>query len=586
MKSGRQLQQLDANIALTRPHMDEFYQDPALIAAFVVESRELLQAMDQDLVKLENTPDDDELLNRVFRALHTIKGTAGFLGFAPIVRLGHCAEDVLNALRRHEVSLTRPMTDALLAARDRLGLMLDDLHAGGLKQKYEIEPLLEELEHLQHPRDSRAERDPSGQFSSQIPSVSDSPDDSAGAHKANSHATQTMRVDVRKLDDLINLIGELVLERNRLLQLTKTLSSDSNAVDSPLAHSASRLSFITEELQAAALRTRMVPIETVFCKFPRLVRDLAQSLKKEAALVIRGQDTEIDRIMVELISDPLVHLVRNSLDHGLESPATRENAGKPRKGTISIEARQEGDHIFVAISDDGAGIDPARVLGKGIECGLVHADRAANLGQREILDLIFLPGFSTAEKATNLSGRGVGMDVVRTNLKKVNGSVEVHSQVGQGTTVVMHLPLTLAVVPVLLVQAADEVFALPLRTIVKTARLATAKVHWVDGCEVVCLRGEMLPLLRLRSLCPRPGGQDVAEEKIVVMAVGEKKVALLVDGLAGQESTVIKPLGSYLHDCAGIAGATVCGDGRVRLMLDPGELVKWAAIGGPQAALQ
>jgi len=564
--------------------MDDLYQDPALVHAFIVESRELLQAMDQDLVKLENAPDDDELLNRVFRALHTIKGTAGFLGFAPIVQLGHQAEDVLNALRRREALLTQPMMNALLAVRDQLGLMLEDIDASGPKQKYEIELLLAELERLQHPTDSSA--DPSGQVASQIANVSDGAADSAGAHKANSHAAQTMRVDVRKLDDLINLIGELVLERNRLLQLTKTLKLDSNTIDSSMSHAASRLSFITEELQAAALRTRMVPIETVFWRFPRLVRDLGQSLKKEAVLVIRGQDTEIDRIMVELVGDPLVHLVRNALDHGLECPANRERVGKPRKGTISIEARQEGDHILVAISDDGAGIDPARILGKAIECGLVSADRAANLSPREILDLIFLPGFSTAEKTTNLSGRGVGMDVVRTNLKKVNGSVEVHSRVGQGTTIMMQLPLTLAVVPVLLVQAGDEVFALPLRTIVKTARLANAKVHWVDGCEVVCLRGEMLPLLRLRSLVPRPGDQDVAEEKIVVMAVAEKKVALLVDGLAGQESTVIKPLGSYLHDCTGIAGATVCGDGRVRLMLDPGELVKWAAIGRPQAVLQ
>jgi two-component system chemotaxis sensor kinase CheA len=386
-----------------------------------------------------------------------------------------------------------------------------------------------------------------------------------------------MRVDVRKLDDLINLIGELVLERNRLLQLAKEENSEAHAVDSPLTHSTARLSFITEELQGAALRTRMVPIDTVFCRFPRLVRDLAHALNKETDLVIRGQDTEIDRTMVELVSDPLVHLVRNSLDHGLESPEQRERAGKPRKGTISIEARQEGDRILVSVSDDGAGIDPARILGKAIERKLVSAERAASLSPRQILDFIFLPGFSTAEKTTDVSGRGVGMDVVRTNLKKVNGSVELQSRVGHGTTVLMHLPLTLAVLPVLLVQVADEIYALPLRAIVETTRLSAASVHLVDGREIVCLRNETLPLVRLRSLCSTKFAQPAAEEKIVVVAAAERRIALLVDHLAGQESTVIKPLASYLHDCVGIAGATVSGDGRVRLVLDPGGLLTWAA---------
>jgi len=411
-------------------------------------------------------------------------------------------------------------------------------------------------------------------------------DDTSSPPKKNDLASHTMRVDVRKLDDLINLIGELVLERNRLLQLAKEENSEAHAVDSPLSHSTARLSFITEELQAAALRTRMVPIDTVFCRFPRLVRDLAQALNKETALVIQGQDTEIDRTMVELVSDPLVHLVRNSLDHGLESPEQRERAGKSRKGTISIEARQEGDRILVSVSDDGAGIDPARILGKAIERKLVSAERAGRLDPRQILDFIFLPGFSTAEKTTDVSGRGVGMDVVRTNLKKVNGSVELQSRVGHGTTVLMHLPLTLAVLPVLLVQVADEIYALPLRAIVETTRFSAASVHLVDGREIVCLRNETLPLVRLRSLCSSKFTQPAAEEKIVVVAAAEQRVALLVDHLAGQESTVIKPLTSYLHDCVGIAGATVSGDGRVRLVLDPGGLLSWAANSVAPAVLQ
>ena len=566
--------------------MEDFYKDPALVEAFIVESTELLQAVDQDLVELEGEPDSEELLNRVFRALHTIKGTAGFLGFAPIVQLGHRAEDVLNALRRREVSLTRPMMNALLATRDRLGLMLEDLRGGSLKQNYDIDALLGDLDRLQKPGGLSSVDDGSAGAFSKTPEAAEDLASSSTSPKTDAPVGSTMRVDVRKLDDLINLIGELVLERNRLLQLTKTASPDDRAVDSPLSYSTSRLSFITEELQVAALRARMMPINTVFCRFPRLVRDLAQTLNKEATLVLRGQETEIDRTMVEMVSDPLVHLVRNALDHGLEPPEERERAGKPRKGTIAIEARQEGDQILVIVSDDGTGIDPARILGNAIERRLVAEHRACTLSEREILDFIFLPGFSTAAKTTDLSGRGVGMDVVRSNLKRINGSVELHSRVGQGTSVVMHLPLTLAVVPVLLVQAADEVFALPLRAIVETARVANGSLHLVDGSEVVCLRGEMLPLLRLRSFCPVRCEQPAPEEKIVVMAVAEKKIALLVDRLVGQESTVIKPLGSYLQHCSGIAGATVSGDGRVRLMLDPGELLSWAANGAPRAVLQ
>jgi two-component system chemotaxis sensor kinase CheA len=569
--------------------MQEFSQDPALVQAFLVESTEFLQSMDQDLLLLERTPDNEELLNRIFRALHTIKGTAGFFGFHPIVQLGHRAEDVLSALRRHDIQVAPRVMTALLAARDRLGEMLADLGSSGLKSQYAIEGLVAELEavtktsSLENGDDSQLERVQNLAASSDR---KDKDNDNDTAIKQVSAVSNTMRVDVRKLDDLINLTGELILERNRIVQLAKEISSNTNAVDSPLSHTAARLSFITEELQTAALRTRMVPVETVFSRFPRLVRDLSRSLNKDAGLIVRGQDTEIDRTMVELLSDPLVHLVRNALDHGLESPEERERAGKPRQGTISIQARQEGGHILVSVSDDGAGIDPARILDKAIERKLVTPERAASLTPREILDLIFLPAFSTAEKTTAVSGRGVGMDVVRTNLKRMNGSVELQSRVGHGTTVLMQLPLTLAVLPVLLVQIADEIYALPLRAIIETTRLSAATVHVVDGRELVCLRDEMLPLVRLRSLCSVDDTAQPAEEKIVVLAVAEQRIALLVDRLIGQESTVIKPLAAYLHDSAGIAGATVCGDGRVRLMLDPGGLWNWAAHQTAPAVLQ
>jgi two-component system chemotaxis sensor kinase CheA len=359
-----------------------------------------------------------------------------------------------------------------------------------------------------------------------------------------------------------------------------------NELSSSLGQSSERLSFITEELQSAGLKTRMVPIETVFRRFPRLVRDVTASLEKEVDLSLLGQETELDKTMAELVGDPLVHLVRNSLDHGVEMPAAREQAGKPRRGTIRLEARQEGDQIVISISDDGAGMDPARIGRKAVEKGLVAAERLRGMGQREILDFIFLPGFSTAEKTTDLSGRGVGMDVVRTNLKKLNGSVEIESHLGQGTTVKLRLPLTLAILRVLLVQVGKEIYALPLRSVAETVQIDPKHVHWVEGGEVLCLREETLALLRLDRMFPvkRSAMQQAAEwpaaaeksdegRKVVILGVAEKRFALLVDQLLGQESTVIKPLGVFLHGCSSVAGATISGDGQVRLVLDPAGLL-------------
>lgn len=589
---------------------NEFLQDPAMIQEFLVESEELLQGMDQDMVTLESAPKDAELLNRIFRALHTIKGTSGFLNFDPVVRLSHRAEDVLNSLRRGEVQLSKRMMDALLAARDQLGAMLRDIRAGGLKE-YAIDSLLTELEAVQKPGEiperlgemlvadktiepaalqtalqaqaATAETPKLGQIL--VDKGLASPTEVGNAlvqqkqvADANGSAgAQTMRVDVKKLDELINLIGELVLERNRLLQLSRDVSAGraaGEALDAAFTQSTARLSFITEELQAAGLRTRMVPIDAVFRKFPRLVRDVAHSLEKEVELQVRGQDTEIDKTMVELIGDPLVHLVRNSLDHGLEMPQERVKNGKSAQGTIRLEARQEGDQIVISVGDDGAGIDSERVLRKAIEKGLVTAERARQLTQREILDFIFLPGFSTAEKVNNLSGRGVGMDVVRSNLKKMNGTIQLESTRGKGTTVLLRLPLTLAILPVLLVQVCDEVYALPLRSVLETSRIERDEVHAVEGSEVLRLRGQTLPLLRLRKMFASPSsGEERTMENVVIMTVADKRIALMVDRLIGQESTVVKPLGSYLHHCSTIAGATLGGDGRVRLVLDPAGLL-------------
>ena len=608
---------------------NELADDPSLVQEFLVESEELLQRMDQDMVALESTPEDAELLNRIFRALHTIKGTSGFLGFDPVVRLSHRAEDLLNALRKGEAQLMRPTIDALLATRDFLGKMLADIRAGGLRN-YDTASLLAELEMAQRSRreppqigellvkdevishetlnsllaeqSSAAEPRRLGQML--VEKGLASPVEVGDALARQKDIAQprspvpTMRVEATKLDDLINLIGELVLERNCLLQMSRDLSCGRlgmKELNSTLGQSAARLSFITEELQSAGLKTRMIPIETVFRKFPRLVRDVAGTLKKEVDLVLRGEDTELDKTMVELIGDPLVHLVRNSLDHAIEAPEMREKAGKPRRGTIRLEARQEGDQIVILVCDDGAGIDPDRIGRKAVEKGLITPERLRTLSPREILDFIFLPGFSTVEKTTDLSGRGVGMDVVRTNLRKLNGSVGIDSRLGQGTTINLRLPLTLAILPVLLVQVSEEIYALPLRSVVETAQIEPKHLHRVEGSEVLCLRGETLPLLRLTHLFPTNDPATVkgveeseqvseAGHKVVILGVAERRIAILVDQLLGQESTVIKPLGSYLHGCSSLAGATIGGDGRVRLVLDPAGLMENLQIAATAAA--
>ena len=587
---------------------NDLAQDPELVREFLVESEELLERVDEDMVALEAAPNDGELLNRIFRALHTIKGTSGFLGFDPVVRVSHRAEDVLNALRRGELKLSRRIIDVLLRARDQLGRMLKDIRDNQLGE-YDLDPLLNELTaaqkpdvapslgdllvaegviksaDLQHALDEQVYAQPQRKLGEMlIEKELASPAQVGEAlvkqkQIAESIAVpQTMRVDVHKLDDLINLIGELVLERNRLVQVSRDLTAgrlDAEKLEDALTQTTARLTFLTEELHVAGLKTRMVPIDTVFRKFPRIVRDLANSLHKEVDLVVSGQDTELDKTMVELIGDPLVHLVRNSLDHGLEKPEVRAAAGKSPKGTLRLEAREEGDQIVVSITDDGAGIDPERIGRKAVEKGLVTAERARTLSKREILDFIFLPGFSTKEVASNVSGRGVGMDVVNTNVKNMNGTVELDSTLGQGTTVTLRLPLTMAILPVLSVRVGQEVYGLPMRTVVETLRVESGEIHTVEGCEAIHVREKTIPLIRLAHALgvSEPGGDDNVCRKMVIVGLGTRRVAFLVDGLVGAEATVIKPLDVLSRQSVGIAGATVGGDGMVRLLLDPASLV-------------
>ncbi|HKS80363.1 MAG TPA: chemotaxis protein CheA [Candidatus Acidoferrales bacterium] len=393
----------------------------------------------------------------------------------------------------------------------------------------------------------------------------------------------TVRVGVEKLDDFVNLAGELVLERNRINRLAqefavRTISRDD--LERSLMDFSRRLSFIADELQATSLKTRMVPVDAVFRKFPRMIRDLSHSLGKEVSLVIRGEETEVDRAIVEEIADPLLHLIRNSIDHGIESPSVREAAGKPRKGTLRLEARPQGETIAIQVSDDGAGINPQRVGAKAVERGMIAAERLRSMRPAEVLDLIFLPGFSTAERTSEVSGRGVGMDVVRANLKKLNGTIDLQSEVGRGTTIILKLPLTLAILPVLLVRVSDQTFALPLRSVTEILRADVSQLHVSDSVEMLHVRDQVIPLGRMRKLLrlddasPDTGGQI----RVVVMAAGDRKLALMVDEFVGQEETVIKPLGSKLRRVPGISGGTISGQGAVRLILDPGGIAEMVAF--------
>lgn len=593
--------------------MSDMLQDAGLLQDYLAECEELLQRLDQDLVHLEAAPQDRETLNRIFRAFHTIKGTSGFMGLTHIVELTHHAEDVLNLLRKGERQVNRRTMDVLLAVLDQLRRMLADIRKQTPKV-YELGTLLGSLRQIQESGAgedrpmlgeimvaqkviTHAEREAALEeavlrdrklgevlVEKQLASpsqVREALQQQAAVAESRPEAARTLRVDVGKLDALVNLVGELVLERNRLQQLARDFAEQRIAaekLEGTLGQSAARIDFLTDELQSASLRTRMVPIDVTFRRLPRLVRDVSIALGKEVALVLHGEDTELDKTVVEEIADPLVHLVRNALDHGIEQPAAREKQGKPRRGIIRLEARQEGDHILVQVADDGAGIDPERVGRKAIDKGLVTVERLRAMKPREILDLIFLPGFSTAEQVSDVSGRGVGMDVVRTNLEKLNGVIEVESEAGAGTTVTLRLPLTLAILPALLVRSQSDIYALPLRSVMEAIRIPACDVHRVERSEVLRLRDRVIPLIRAERLfgCRSAKNADGNGHRpdellcVVIIGVGEKRVGLVVEELLGQEETVIKPLGSYLKHIPGVAGATIGGDGRVRLILDPG----------------
>lgn len=380
-------------------------------------------------------------------------------------------------------------------------------------------------------------------------------------------AETTVRVDTKRLDDIMNLVGELVLVRNRLSTLKATMENDA------MSKAVANLDLVTSDLQSAVMKTRMQPIKKVFGRFPRVVRDIARNLKKEINLELQGEETDLDKNLVEALADPLVHLVRNAVDHGIEMPDVREKSGKPRTGTVVLAAEQEGDHILLTIQDDGGGMDPVVLRGKAVEKGLMDADSAARLADKECYDLIFMPGFSTKSEISDVSGRGVGMDVVKTRISQLNGTVDIDSVKGRGTVIIIKVPLTLAIMPTLMVKLQNRTFALPLSSVSEIFPLDERRTNHIDGQLVVMVRDKPLPMYFLQRWLT-PGAATSATGQVVMVHVGSQRVGFVVDQVLGQEEVVIKPLGALLHGLPGFSGATITGDGRIALILDVPSLMK------------
>ncbi|MCF6217229.1 MAG: chemotaxis protein CheA [Gammaproteobacteria bacterium] len=695
-----------------------FDADDEILQDFLVEASEILEELSEQLVELEHSPDDSELLNTVFRGFHTIKGGGSFLSLTGLVQVCHSAEDLFNLLRNGELSVNAGLMDVVLRVLDVVNEQFDELREG-TEPSLAPPELLQQLEALKRSPDSakaeaaaapEAEVTPSAPATDESVSASDdvffeadvtpnAPSDSdeitdeefenlldllqgedgkdvatapasdeitddefealldqlhgktgtpapvvgvktasappapgtlsdadeisedefealldkihgksgepaqaASTPPPKAPATNepakkeaaspaavkepvkaapppkakkptapqgetTVRVDTSRLDDIMNMVGELVLVRNRLATL------EAVQVDEEMAKAVANLDVVTADLQSAVMKTRMQPIKKVFGRFPRVVRDLARSLKKEVDLVLQGEETDLDKNLVEALADPLVHLVRNAVDHGIEMPDSRVKAGKERAGTVTLSAEQEGDHILLTISDDGGGMD-ADVLRKiSVEKGVLEPDAAARLSDQECFQLIFAPGFSTKAEISDISGRGVGMDVVKTRIVQLNGSVEISSELGVGTTLQIKVPLTLAIMPTLMVSLKKQIFALPLVNVNEIFHLDLRHTNVIDGQCVIMVREKALPLFYLADWLV--GGSEQKDEgHVVVVSVGSQKVGFVVDQLVGQEEVVIKPLGNMLLGTGGLAGATIRGDGKIALILDVPSLMK------------
>ncbi|MBH1649045.1 chemotaxis protein CheA [Stenotrophomonas maltophilia] len=598
-----------------------------ITADFIIEAQEILDRLGEQLVSLEQAPQDSDQLNAVFRGYHTLKGGAGFLGVTAMVELCHAAEEALGAARAGQAVLQAHHFDAAQQSLDYLQSMLDavssgtepgyappdliaqfDVHGGAVAAPAaaaapaaggsdlitddEFEALLDQLHGGNAPTaiapakkadDGLISEDEFEALLDQLPGgaapgakpaavlapapapvprpVAAPAPVAKPAAKPLAEAEHTVRVDTKRLDAIVNLIGELVLSRNRLKTLRARLR------DEELDRAVSTLDIATARLQSAVMRTRMQPVGKVFSRFPKVARDVARSLKKEVDLELIGAETELDRNLVEALADPLVHLVRNAIDHGVEMPDLREAQGKPRMGHVRLSAQQEGDYVSIEVQDDGAGIDPEKLRAKAREKGLIDPEAAARLSSEECLHLVFLPGFSTKQQVTDISGRGVGMDVVQSRIRELSGQIQIQSELGRGSRFLIRVPLTLAILPTLLVQAGEDVYALPLARVMEVLHAPRTSLGWFDGRAVLDRRSHTLPLVDLRQwLDVTPAASTLLT--IVVLQAGEARFGLVVDQVRGREEVVIKPLPKALRGLRGYAGATLIGDGRMALILD------------------
>ncbi len=679
--------------------------DEEILQDFLIEADEILELLSEQLVELENNPEDVELLNTIFRGYHTVKGGAGFLGLTSLVDICHIAENVFDLLRNGDQVITPELMDVSLKAldcvnemfedvksgdtpeaadpeiieqlgrysvplsemeevaissnqlptddtktpesdeisEDEFDALLDDLHGTGgapgdnteKKQSSsndeisedEFEALLNELhgegvisgaakEPAKNKTPSKKELDPNHITDDEFESLLDdlhgkggSPTSSSQPEKSIKPTTKakvqkklpekavtkpaapkkdtkpakkvvkkstpesTVRVDTRRLDDIMNMVGELVLVRNRLMSIGQKYS------DEGLAKTISNLDVVTGDLQGAVMKTRMQPIKKVFGRFPRVVRDLARNLDKEISLQLIGEETDLDKNLVEALADPLVHLVRNSVDHGIEMPDAREANGKDRMGIIILSASQEGDHILLKIEDDGGGMDAEVLRAIAVEKGMMDQEAADRLTETECYNLILQPGFSTKKEVSDISGRGVGMDVVKTRIVQLNGSIDIDSQLGRGTSINIKVPLTLAILPTLMVEVADSIFAFPLGSVNEIFHLDLTRTNQVDGQLTIIVRGKAIPLFYLEDWLANPAARkgNKKEGHVVIFQTGTQRVGFVVDTLIGQEEVVIKPLGAVLQGTPGMAGATITSDGSIALILDvPSLLSRYA----------
>ncbi|UOS67910.1 chemotaxis histidine kinase/response regulator CheAY2 [Helicobacter pylori] len=646
---------------------------------FLIEAFEMNEQLDQDLVELEHNPEDLDLLNRIFRVAHTIKGSSSFLNLNILTHLTHNMEDVLNRARKGEIKITPDIMDVVLRSIDLMKTLLVTIRDTGSDtnngKENEIEEAVKQLqaitsqnlegakegtkeapkkenqeeakkENIKENQENKAKAPTAENFASDNP-LADEPDldyanmsaeeveaeierllnkrqeadkerraqkkqeakpkqevapktetpktETPKAPKTETKAKakadteenkapsigveQTVRVDVRRLDHLMNLIGELVLGKNRLIRIYGDVEEryDGEKFLEELNQVVSSISAVTTDLQLAVMKTRMQPVGKVFNKFPRMVRDLSRELGKSIELIIEGEETELDKSIVEEIGDPLIHIIRNSCDHGIEPLEERRRLNKPETGKVQLSAYNEGNHIVIKISDDGKGLDPVMLKEKAIEKGVISERDAEGMSDREAFNLIFKPGFSTAKVVSNVSGRGVGMDVVKTNIEKLNGIIEIDSEVGVGTTQKLKIPLTLAIIQALLVGVQEEYYAIPLSSVLETVRISQDEIYTVDGKSVLRLRDEVLSLVRLSDIFKVDAIlESNSDVYVVIIGLADQKIGVIVDYLIGQEEVVIKSLGYYLKNTRGIAGATVRGDGKITLIVDVGAMMDMA----------